>query len=63
MQFGGTNLEDGEDLYFFTRLKKKSANRSRIDRRVSSGMWQGEDASEVVVSCKSREKIGSKKKF
>ncbi|GAY61568.1 hypothetical protein CUMW_210990 [Citrus unshiu] len=36
MQFGGTNLEDGKDLYFFTPLKKKSANGSRIDRRVSS---------------------------
>ncbi|XP_052291642.1 NAC transcription factor ONAC010-like [Citrus sinensis] len=63
MQFGGPNLEDGEDFYFFARLKKKSANGSRIDRRVSSGTWQGEDASEVVVSRKSREKIDSKKRF
>ncbi|ESR53999.1 hypothetical protein CICLE_v10023292mg, partial [Citrus x clementina] len=63
MQFGGPNLEDGEDFYFFARLKKKSANGSRIDRRVCSGTWQGEDASEVVVSRKSREKIDSKKRF
>ncbi|KAL9438445.1 hypothetical protein AB3S75_024172 [Citrus x aurantiifolia] len=63
MQFGGPDIEDGEDLYFFTRLKKKSVNGSRTDRRVSAGTWQGEEAGKVVVSRSSREKIGSKKRF
>ena len=56
-------LEDGENLYFFTRLKKKSVNSSRIDRRVGTGTWQGEDAGKAVVSRNSRKKIGSKKRF
>ncbi|KAL9427926.1 hypothetical protein AB3S75_030001 [Citrus x aurantiifolia] len=62
-QFGGPDLEDGEDLYFFTPLKKKSVNGSRIDRRVGTGTWQGEDAGKAVVSRKSKKKIGSKKRF
>ncbi|KDO57427.1 hypothetical protein CISIN_1g045647mg, partial [Citrus sinensis] len=62
-QFGVRDLEDGEDLYFFTRLKKKSVNGSRIDRRVGTGTWQGEDAGKAVVSRNSRKKIGSKKRF
>ncbi|ESR43718.1 hypothetical protein CICLE_v10013730mg [Citrus x clementina] len=62
-QFGGSNLEDGEDLYFFTHLKKKSINGSRINRKVGSGAWQGEDAGELVLSCNSNRPIGSKKIF
>ncbi|XP_024038403.1 NAC transcription factor 29 [Citrus clementina] len=62
-QFGGHDLEDGEDLYFFTHLKKKSVNSSRIDRRVGTGTWQGEDVGKAVVSRNSRKKIGSKKRF
>ncbi|GAY35631.1 hypothetical protein CUMW_283260, partial [Citrus unshiu] len=60
MQFGGPNVEDGEDLYFSL---KKSVNGSRTDRRVGAGTWQGEEAGKVVVSRNSREKIGSKKRF
>ncbi|ESR57680.1 hypothetical protein KPL70_009713 [Citrus sinensis] len=62
-QFGRLDLEYGEDLYFFTRLKKKSVNGSRIDHRVGTGTWQGEDVGKVVVSRNSRKKIGFKKRF
>ncbi|KAK1558443.1 hypothetical protein Q3G72_002365 [Acer saccharum] len=31
--YGGDNLEDGQPLYFFTRLKKVSSKGSRISRR------------------------------
>ena len=62
-QFGGLDLKDGEDLYFFTRLKKKSVNGSKIGCRVGTSTWQGEDADKVVVSHNSRKKIGSMKMF
>ncbi|KAJ4706779.1 putative NAC domain-containing protein [Melia azedarach] len=61
--FGGLTLEGDEDLYFFTQLKKKGVNGSRIDRKVGSGAWQGEDSANDVRSRKYNRVIGSKKRF
>ncbi|XP_031259160.1 NAC domain-containing protein 101-like [Pistacia vera] len=52
---------DGQDLYFFTKLKKKTLKGSRIDRSVGTGTWQGEDGGTEIVS--NNQRIGSKKRF
>lgn len=62
-EYGGANLEDGVDIYFFTHLKKKSVKGLRNDRKVGSGVWQGEDGGKVIKSCNSRKKIGLKKRY
>ncbi|KAJ4721108.1 putative NAC domain-containing protein [Melia azedarach] len=63
--YGGNLLKDDEDLYFFTKLKKKTPKGSRIDRKVGldGGAWQGEDAPTEIVSSKTQKLIGSKKRF
>nr|UBT01696.1 NAC transcription factor 92 [Litchi chinensis] len=45
---GGDDLEDDQALYFFTPLKKVSANGSRICRRVGSGTWGREDSGDKI---------------
>ncbi|KAJ0099343.1 hypothetical protein Patl1_19847 [Pistacia atlantica] len=52
---------DDQDLYFFTKLKKKTLKGSRIDRSVGTGTWQGEDGGTEIVS--NNQRIGSKKRF
>ncbi|TXG62827.1 hypothetical protein EZV62_009821 [Acer yangbiense] len=59
--YGGDNLEDGQPLYFFTRLKKVSSNGSRISRRVGSGTWAGEDSGDTITS--QNYVVGVKKRF
>ncbi|KAI9181506.1 hypothetical protein LWI28_015629 [Acer negundo] len=59
--YGGDNLEDGQPLYFFTRLKKVSCNGSRISRRVGSGTWAGEDSGDTITS--QNYVVGVKKRF
>lgn len=60
--FGGPGLNADEDLYFFTRLKKKTSKGSRICRIIGSGAWQGEDAgSQIVSPC--QVVIGLKKRY
>ncbi|KAF7836527.1 NAC transcription factor 47-like [Senna tora] len=51
--------EEGEDLYFFTTLKKKSSR--RIERSVGIGRWEGEGGSDIkhpntgkVIGCVKR---------
>ncbi|KAJ4721112.1 putative NAC domain-containing protein [Melia azedarach] len=63
--YGGNLLKDDEDLYFFTKLKKRTPKGSRIDRKVGldGGAWQGEDAPTEIVSSKTQRLIGSKKRF
>ncbi|KAF7836572.1 NAC transcription factor 47-like [Senna tora] len=39
--------EEGEDLYFFTTLKKKSSR--RIERSVGIGRWEGEGGSDINI--------------
>ncbi|KAK4848970.1 hypothetical protein QYF36_019280 [Acer negundo] len=58
---GGDNLEDGQPLYLFTRLKKVSSNGSRISRRVGSGTWAGEDSGDTIIS--HNYVVGVKKRF
>ncbi|KAI9182782.1 hypothetical protein LWI28_028828 [Acer negundo] len=58
---GGDNLEDGQPLYLFTRLKKVSSNGSRISRRVGSGTWAGEDSGDTIIS--QNYVVGVKKRF
>ncbi|KAK6233658.1 hypothetical protein QUC31_006071 [Theobroma cacao] len=48
--YGGCNRQSGEDLYFFTKLKKKSQNGSRINRSVGMGTWMGEDSGKPIYS-------------
>ncbi|KAJ4721116.1 putative NAC domain-containing protein, partial [Melia azedarach] len=62
---GGNLLKGEEDLYFFTKLKKKTPKGSRINRKVGldGGAWQGEDAPTEIVSTKTQKLIGSKKRF
>ncbi|TXG62811.1 hypothetical protein EZV62_009805 [Acer yangbiense] len=59
--YGGDNLEDGQPLYLFTRLKKVSSNGSRISRRVGSGTWAGEDSGDTITS--QNYVVGVKKRF
>ncbi|KAK1558958.1 hypothetical protein Q3G72_008731 [Acer saccharum] len=59
--YGGDNLEDGQPLYFFTRLKKVSSKGSRISRRVGSGTWAGEDSGDTIKS--QNYVVGVKKRF
>ncbi|KAK0591703.1 hypothetical protein LWI29_006614 [Acer saccharum] len=59
--YGGDNLKDDRPLYFFTRVKKVSANGSRICRRVGSGTWVGEASGEKILS--GNEVVGFKKRF
>ncbi|KAK2647912.1 hypothetical protein Ddye_015401 [Dipteronia dyeriana] len=47
--YGGHQLEDGEALHLFTRLKKVSVRGSRVSRRVGSGTWAGEDSGDQIV--------------
>ncbi|KAI9162329.1 hypothetical protein LWI28_026197 [Acer negundo] len=61
--------DDGEeeDMFFFTQLKKKSLNGSRINRNkvgLGSGSWQSEDDSANKVPPGELEtKLGFKKRF
>ncbi|TXG57400.1 hypothetical protein EZV62_018713 [Acer yangbiense] len=59
--YGGDHLEDGQALYFFTRLKKVSVNDSRICRRAGSGTWAGEDSGDRIMSAGNV--VGFKKRF
>ncbi|XVE81321.1 hypothetical protein DITRI_Ditri15bG0054600 [Diplodiscus trichospermus] len=47
--FGGDNLQQGQDLYFFTQLKRKSQNGSRINRSVGNGTWMSEDSGKPIT--------------
>ncbi|KAK6259141.1 hypothetical protein SCA6_013615 [Theobroma cacao] len=47
--FGGCNLQCSDDLYFFTKLKKKSQNSSRMNGFVSIGMWMGEGSGKPIT--------------
>ncbi|KAF3434460.1 hypothetical protein FNV43_RR25563 [Rhamnella rubrinervis] len=40
-EHGGLKLNKGEELYFFTKLKKLSINGSRFNRHTPSGTWSG----------------------
>ncbi|KAK9283504.1 hypothetical protein L1049_011750 [Liquidambar formosana] len=47
--------------YFFTKLKKKTTNGSKINRMVGLGTWKGQDVGDLVLdeqgSCIGRRKI------
>ncbi|KAK6233655.1 hypothetical protein QUC31_006061 [Theobroma cacao] len=61
---GGCNLQSDEDLYFFTKLKKKSQNGSRINRSVGTGTWMGEDSGKPIYSQLSAiQPLGFKRRF
>ncbi|KAJ4706383.1 NAC domain-containing protein [Melia azedarach] len=62
--YGGNDLLTGEELFFFTRLKKLTPNGSRYNRRIASGVWQGEDGAKEVKALGGSEQIlGFKKRF
>ncbi|WRX11516.1 NAC domain - like 10 [Theobroma cacao] len=61
---GGCNLQSNEDLYFFTKLKKKSQNGSRINRSVGTGTWMGEDSGKPIHSqLSATQPLGFKRRF
>ncbi|KAL6210942.1 hypothetical protein ACLB2K_016171 [Fragaria x ananassa] len=61
-RFGAPRLNQGEDLYIFTELKKKSNNGSNVSRTTGSGTWKGDTAEAKVYD--SEDKIlGSWKRF
>ncbi|KAM5548722.1 NAC domain-containing protein 71 [Rosa sericea] len=46
---GGSSVDDGEPLFFFTKRKKLNPNSKRFDRKVGSGTWSGQFSREVVA--------------
>lgn len=38
----------GEDLYLFTRLRRKTPGAKRVERRVGVGAWEGEASSKKI---------------
>ncbi|KAL6217747.1 hypothetical protein ACLB2K_010964 [Fragaria x ananassa] len=63
-RFGGPRLNQGEDLYIFTELKKVSNNGSNVARTTGSGTWKGDTSgSEVYVSEDNKKILGSWKRF
>ncbi|KAK9944786.1 hypothetical protein M0R45_010336 [Rubus argutus] len=64
IKFGGPRLNQSEDLYFFTQLKKVSDNGSNVARKAGSGTWKGETSGIKVYDSKDTQKIlGSWKRF
>jgi hypothetical protein len=64
IKFGGPRLNQSEDLYFFTQLKKVSDNGSNVARKAGSGTWKGETSGVKVYDSKDTQKIlGSWKRF
>ncbi|KAK9944914.1 hypothetical protein M0R45_010456 [Rubus argutus] len=64
IKFGGPRLNQGEDLYFFTGLKKVSDNGSNVARKAGSGTWKGDTAAINIYDSKDKKKIlGSWKRF
>ncbi|VVA41249.1 PREDICTED: NAC [Prunus dulcis] len=53
-QFGGNKLEDGDDLYFFTKLKSSSAKNTRMARTIGSGSWKAENSGKMVPDPKDK---------
>ncbi|KAL5759388.1 hypothetical protein ACOSQ2_018226 [Xanthoceras sorbifolium] len=62
---GNEEDKEKEEMFFFTKLKEKSANGSRISRTVgcSGGVWQSKDSAKKVPPKRSGRKLGSKKRF
>ncbi|XP_062020914.1 NAC domain-containing protein 53-like [Rosa rugosa] len=46
---GGSSVDDGEPLFFFTKRKKLNPNGKRFDSKVGSGTWSGQFSREVVA--------------
>ncbi|XVF67058.1 hypothetical protein PTKIN_Ptkin10aG0090400 [Pterospermum kingtungense] len=68
--YGGDNILRqslaSQDLYFFTQLKKKTSNGSRINRSLGKGTWKGEDSGKQITYSRFQEKpkpLGFKKRF
>ncbi|CAB4273100.1 unnamed protein product [Prunus armeniaca] len=53
-QFGGNKLEDGEDLYFFTKLKSSSAKNTHMARTIGFGSWKAENSGKKVPDPKDK---------
>ncbi|XP_052181445.1 uncharacterized protein LOC127794422 [Diospyros lotus] len=47
-------IQNGDNFYFFTQLKKKSQKSSRINRTVGNGCWRALDKGEDIFNCKRR---------
>ncbi|WRX13088.1 NAC domain - like 10 [Theobroma cacao] len=62
--YGGDNLRSGEDLYFFTRSKKKTQNSSKMNRLIGTGTWMITGPAEAITySQLSAQPLGFKKRF
>ncbi|XP_024164415.1 NAC domain-containing protein 26-like [Rosa chinensis] len=63
-RFGGPRLNQGEDLFIFTELKKVNDNGSNVSRTAGSGTWKGDTAGAKVYDSEDKKKIlGSWKRF
>ncbi|OMP05739.1 No apical meristem (NAM) protein [Corchorus capsularis] len=61
--FGGAT-HNKEDLYFFTRLKKKSSTDSRTNRSVGSGTWNdNSDTKEIKHPRHPSQTLGIRKRY
>ncbi|KAK9944810.1 hypothetical protein M0R45_010360 [Rubus argutus] len=64
IKFGGPRLNQSEDLYFFTQLKKVSDNGTNVVRKAGSGTWKGDTSGFEVHDSKDKKKIlGLYKRF
>ncbi|XP_017980402.1 PREDICTED: uncharacterized protein LOC18594354 isoform X2 [Theobroma cacao] len=62
--YGGDNLRSGEDVYFFTRLKKKTQNSSKMNRLIGTGTWMITGPVEAITySQLSAQPLGFKKRL
>ncbi|BFG29750.1 hypothetical protein CerSpe_160240 [Prunus speciosa] len=58
--FGGDDLEIGEDLYFFTTLKTKG---TRVSRKAGNGCWHGENSAKVLDPKNEHKVLGFSRRF
>ncbi|WJX26345.1 hypothetical protein P8452_15278 [Trifolium repens] len=62
-EFAASHSYSGKDLYFFTTLKKKSANSTRMDRTIGTGSWESEDSGTSIFDKNTNQLLGIKKRY
>ncbi|KAM5548595.1 hypothetical protein ABKV19_000156 [Rosa sericea] len=60
---GGSSVDDGEPLFFFTKRNKLNPNGKRFDRKVGSGTWSGQFSREVVANTGGCRITGMRREF
>jgi hypothetical protein len=62
-EFAASHSYSGKDLYFFTTLKKKSANSTRMDRTIGTGSWESEDSGNSIFAKNTNQLLGIRKRY